>query len=565
VTRLGGALARGLTLTLALMCGACVRPEEGPPPGVLVVSVEKQSAWVRNFNPLMPGGGARWPTAGGVYEPLLVFNSVRGEYVPWLATRYDWLPGAEGVVFTLRAGVRWSDGAPLTADDVAFTFELLKRSPALDAGGVWRYLERVDVERGPEGERVVMRLKTPHVPALHGMAHTPIVPRHVFEAVADPVTFTNPDPVGSGPFTQVRVFRNQVFELGRNPHYWGGPPAVEALRMPAYPTNDAASLALIFGEVDWAGDFVPAVERTFVARDPEHFGVWAPPVGSLVFLYPNTTRAPFDDVRIRRAISLAIDRARVVEVGMYGYTTPANAVAFSERYARWQDKSLDGSPEDAVRFDPEAAERLLDEAGWPRGPDGLRRGPDGTPLSAPIDVVSGWSDWVRSGQVIARNLRAVGVDTQLRTLDFSAWFERVQKGEFDLAIGWSDEGATPYDFYCGLFNPETVKPVGALAPTNWHRFGDAESAPLFDAFKRATEPAEQRRLVDALQRRFVHALPAIPLFPNPSWGTYSTRRFTGFPTADDPYARLSPFAQPEALLVMTRLRPVDAPEGEVPR
>lgn len=538
---------------LSLAALACTRASDGPGPGVLVVSVDKQSAWVRNFNPLAAGGGARWPTTGGIYEPMLVFNSVKGEYVPWLATGYTWHPGATGLTFTIRRGVRWSDGTPMTAADVAFTFDFLRRYPALDSGGTWKRLDRVTLG---DDEHVTFHLRMPHVPALHGLALTPIVPEHIFGRLADPLTFTNPEPVATGPFTEVRVFKNQVFELGRNPHYWGGLPAVTAIRQPAFPGNDAANLALINGEVDWAGDFVPAVERTFVGRDPAHFHSWAPPVGAMVFLYANTTRPPFDDPRVRRALSLAIDRERVVEVGMYGYTRPANTVAFSARYDRWRDATLDDSPESFVGHDPTTAAALLDAAGLRAGPDGRRLGRDGQPLTYTIDVVGGWSDWVRSAQVIARDLTALGIQTTLRTFEFGAWSERVQKGEFDLSVGWSDEGPTPYDFYYWLMNPESVAPVGKSSPGNWHRFGDPESLALFEAFRTETDPEAQQRIVRALQRRFVATVPAIPLFPNPSWGTCSTRRFTGFPSELDPYARLSPFAQPESLLVLTRLRPV---------
>jgi peptide/nickel transport system substrate-binding protein len=88
--------------------------------------------------------------------------------------------------------------------------------------------------------------------------------------------------------------------------------------MIAYPSNDQANLALVEGEIDWAGNFVPAIERTFVARDRAHHGYWYPPTGSTVFVYPNTQRAPLDDVRVRKALSLAIDRRRVVDIGLYG-------------------------------------------------------------------------------------------------------------------------------------------------------------------------------------------------------------------------------------------------------
>ena len=112
-----------------------------------------------------------------------------------------------------------------------------------------------------------------------------------------------------------------------------------------------------------------------------------------------------------------------------------------------------------MRHDPAAAGRLLDAAGLPRGADGVRRLPDGKPLRYEVLSVAGWSDWVRAAQVIARGLQEAGVDASVRTYDFSAWFQRVQAGDFDLSLGWSFEGPTPYLFYRWLMSSATVKPV----------------------------------------------------------------------------------------------------------
>ncbi len=536
---------------LTLLLVACKVEPRPRPPGVLFVSVEQQSAWVRNFNPLFAGAGSRWPTRAGVYECLEIFSPAVGQWTPWLATGHTWSEDRRTLRFTLRDGVRWSDGKPFSADDVAFTFQLLKQHAALDAGGVWRFVEDV---RAEDARTVAFQFSRVYIPGFAELAQQPIVARHVWEKVADPVTFTNPEPVGTGPFTEVTLFRNQVYELGRNPHYWQpGKPAVSALRFLAFPTNDQANLALVEGEVDWAGNFVPAVDRTFVARDPEHHGRWFPLYGSTVFLYPNTTLPPLNDVRVRKALSMALDRERLVEIAMYGYTRPADATALNDAYTTWRDaETAQGA---WVKHDLEAAKRLLDEAGLKEGPDGLRRKADGQPLALDIEVVGGWSDWVRAGQVVARDLRKLGVQAQLRTYEFGAWYARLQKGEFQLAISWSLDGPTPYTFYKWQLSPRTVRPVGEVAAANWHRYGDAEADELLTRFERADSEDEQRALMAAVQRRYSETAPSIPLFPNPSWGESNTKRFTGFPTAQNPYARLSPHAEPDSLLVLTALTP----------
>jgi len=549
-----GALTLLVVLLPALIGPACVRDISYAPEGVLVVSQEQQASWVRNFNPLTTATAARWPTLAGVYEPLYIFNSVKSEFVPWLAVGHEWREGNRVLRMTTREGVLWSDGRPFSAHDVAFTFNLIRQHRALDGGNVWSFLEEV---RALDDHTVDFRFQRVFIPGLDEVVAARIVPEHIWSEIEDPVTYPNENPVATGPFTEVRVFRNQVYELGRNPHYWqDGLPRVEALRFPALPGNDRANLALVFDEVDWAGNFVPAIERVYVDRAPEHHHYWFPLTGSSIFLYANTRRAPFDDVRVRKALSMAIDRDLLVDVAIYRYSRPCDATALSDAYAAWHSPEIAASG-DWVQYDVARANDLLDEAGFERGPDGIRRLADGSPWNYEILTVSGWSDWVRACQVIARGLGEVGINASVRTYDFSAWFQRVQEGRFDLSLGWSFEGPTPYIFYRWLMSSETVKPEGEGSVGNWHRYGSASADAALSAFEAEPDPERQKLLGEELQRTFVDEAPAIPLYPNPSWAEYNTKRFKGFPSAENPYADPSPnkFGRGEVLLVLTTIAP----------
>ncbi len=537
---------------LGLVVAGCVRDKPPPRRGVLTVSVEQESSWLRNFNPLTTATAPRWPTWAGIYEPLYVFSSVRGELVPWLATAHAWRDDNRVLRLTTRAGVQWSDGAAFSAADVAFTFALLKKFPALDRRGLWSFLAEVQVI---DDHTVDFRFNRVFLPGLEDVVAQLIVPAHVWKDVADPVAFANENPVATGPFTEVRVFRNQIYELGRNPRYWQpGKPKLDALRFPAYPSNDRANLALIFDEVDWAGNFVPAIERVFVGKDPANHRYWFPLTGTTIFLYANTRRAPFDDVRVRKALSMAIDRDLVNAVALYRYSRPADATGLSDAYATWRDPAAAAA--DWTHHDVARAGALLDEAGFKRV-DGVRTLPDGRPWTYEIMAVSGWSDWVRAAQVIARGLRELGIDASVKTYDFAAWSQRVQEGRFDLSLGWSFEGPTPYTFYRWLMATDTIKPEGTVSMSNWHRYGSPEADRLLAAFETEGDPVKQRALSAALQRTFAAEAPAIPLYPNPSWGEFNTARFTGFPSAENPYADPSPnkIDRAETLLILTTVEP----------
>ncbi|MFT4978753.1 MAG: peptide/nickel transport system substrate-binding protein [Myxococcota bacterium] len=544
-------------MALVVLClHGCAPPESArAPAGVLVVSKEQQASWVRNFNPLLPG--SRWPSSAGIYEPLLIFDPFAGEYVPWLATSHRWLDDAGGVRFVIREGVRWSDGVDFTASDVKFTFDLILREPALDTGGVGAFIESVELDG--EGA-VVVRFRRPYSPGLDRMAHIPIVAEHIWSLIEKPAAFSNPDPVGTGPFTEILRFDTQLWELGRNADYWQpGRPAVEALRFPALPSNEQAALALITGEVDWAANFIPAIDRIFVARDPEHNRYWFPQVSGSIFVFPNLTRPPLDDPRVRKALSLAIDRELVVDVAMYGYTSPSTPSGLSDGFSAWRDPALEASI-DWVEHDLVRAGALLDEAGYRLDSDGIRRR-DGEPLSLVFSTISGWSDWVLAAQVISQSLRGIGVPVAVKSYDSGALMERVSKGDFDIAMGWTAEGPTPYAQLASLMDGRRRRPLGEPGQENWHRYDNPEVTALFEAFEQTGDLTEQRRLLLEVQSVFAEDAPAIPLFLNPTWGQCSTRRFVGFPSAADPYARLSPNNPPETLLVMTRIEPRPAPSS----
>ncbi|WP_141736119.1 ABC transporter substrate-binding protein [Oligoflexus tunisiensis] len=538
---------------LSFISQACVPKARQESRQVLTISVEKQTSFIRNFNPLLTSGSAREYSIGAIYEPLMIYNRMNGDFVPWLATSYRW----EGADFrklrmVLREGVQWSDGRAMTAADVVFTFQLVKKFPALDSGAVWNFLSSVE-SQGPH--EVLFTMQATYTPGLAVLANQVIVPEHIWKDVRDPVQFANPDPVGTGPFTRVTLFEDQVFELGRNPLYWQeGKPHIEGLRFPAFASNDQANLALLHGEVDLAGNFIPAVDRVFVQKNPEYHHYWFPLVGPMIFLYLNTQQEPFDNPTMRKAISMAIDRERIADVAMYRYTEPPHPSGLTDAYKRWRKEA---SPEQRrwIEFHPDEATEILEQEGWKRQRDGQRRNAAGQVLSLEITVVNGWSDWVRAAQIIASQLQVVGVDAKVKARDFGSWFEGLQKGQFQGSISWSGEGTDPYGFYRWIMDASTVKPLDVLTPGNWHRFADDGATALMREWERTVDPERQKEISNLLQDIFMVEAPAVPLFPAPAWGLFNSKHFEGFPSAENPYAALSPNFRPEILLLLNEVKP----------
>ncbi len=552
------AMAIALLVLVSLALTPTVAQEEIVRGGVVIISEGQQAAPPNNFNPYAPDP-TRW-TQGTMYEPLTIFNPVEGGLpTHWLASGYEYSEDLLTLTYTLQQGVKWSDGEDFNADDVVFTFNMLKEFPAMDRGAVWEYLESVEKV---DDYTVVVHLSQVYTLLHELISGVWIVPEHIWSAIEDPVTFTNPEPVATGMLTVVKALNEQVIELCRNDNYWqmgadGQPlPYIDCIRHPVYPGNDPANFATVNGEVDWVGNFIPDIESVFVAANPEHHFYYFWPGGADVQLYANTTKAPFSDLAFRIALSKAIDYESVANIGMYGYTSPANATGLGPRNESWiSQAALDKAAEMGLNvYDPEAAKAALDEAGYvDADADGWRDMPDGAPIAFKVQVVNGWTDWVTSVQIMSQNFQDIGLNTTIDVLDFGVWFNNLQTGSYDTSIGWSANGNTPYDFYRNVLYSPLIGEDGLANAVLWGRWTSAEVDELLEAFVATADAAEQRAISDQLQMIYVENVPAIPLFPGPTWYEYTTYRFTGFPSREDYYTQGSPWNVPGRMITLTRL------------
>jgi peptide/nickel transport system substrate-binding protein len=523
------------------------------------MSCGQTTTFTRNFNPF--AANPLVPTLFGVYEPLMINNSAKGEIVPWLADKYAWSTDNKSLTFTLHDGVKWSDGQPFTSSDVAYTFNLIKNTGGLNGPGTTAMRGAgayVDSISTPDAKTVVFNFKQVFIPGFYDLITQDIVPEHIWKDVQDPVKFTNDNPVGTGPFTQIVNFQAQTFEIDKNPNYWqAGKPAFKGIRCPAMANNDQVNLQLASGALDWAQGGFPNIEQNYVAKNPNNYGYWFQPNGGVVSLALNTTKKPFDDVNVRKAISMAINRTQITTVAVYNYVKPADVTGIAEGYPQLKvsDPTKLGN---WTNFDANKANQMLDAAGLKKGADGIRTLPDGTKMQYQITVANGFAIFVAAANIIVQNLKAVGITATLQQTDVAGWIDREQKGSFDM-IMIATAGNTFYSNYRQMMSKATTAPIGeAAVGGNYGRYVSAKGDQLLDQFAQTAEPGKQKDLAQQIQQVFADEAPLVPLYPNPLWYEYNSTRFTGWPSKDNPYV-LGTYGQiafsGEPLIVLTTIKP----------
>lgn len=549
-----GTAVLSLLLILAFALAACGSTGTTPTTStsssnsVLTVVPSPIGDFTRNFSPYTPNPD--YGTLGMMYETLLFFNRENGQIQPWLASSYQFSSDATSVTFNLRQNVKWTDGQAFSSQDVVFTLNMLKQYPAADGNGLWQYISNVSA---PNANTVMVTLKKPYTPILWYLGgQTWIVPQHLWSSVGDPTKYTNPNPVGTGPYT-LKSFSPQLIDLTRNTHYWGGSVPVGEIRYPSFNSNTSAELLLSRNEVDWTGLFTPNIQQTFVGRDPTHNHYWFPPA-NVVMLYLNLGKSPFNLLPVRQAISDAIDRSQLDKVGESGYepvasptglVLPANQSFLNPQYAN-----------SAFSVNVSQANQLMQSAGFTKGSDGIYADKTGKKLSFNLNVVTGWTDWVTDCQIMASELKAIGMNVTVNALSFNAYYSALSTGSYDMAISWTNPGPTPYYLYQSLLNSTNTAPVGKAATSNFERWSDATTDNLLAQYATSTDSSTQQQALNGIQQIMVQQLPSIPLVYGATWYEYNTSRFTGWPDANNTYAVPSPFTFPDAEIVVLHLKPV---------
>lgn len=490
-------LARG---SAAGLVGLVMRPARAQVPrrgGVLVVAADTEP---RNLNPAMIASNGVFYVASKVVEPLAEMAYGEPGLVPRLARGWEGAADGRSVTLRLRPGVRFHDGKPFSSADVAYcALELWKKHQNLGRV-VFKDLEAVDT---PDPLTAILRFAAPTplqllenaLPAL-----TAVVPRHLYEGTDPLANPHNQKLVGTGPFRFVEHRPGQYYRLERNPDYWDAPrPYLDGIIYRVLPDRGAIAAALESGEIQLAAfSAVPLADMARLAKVP---GIAVIDKGYEGITYQitveiNHRRKELADVRVRRAIAHAIDPRFVVERIFLGY-----AKASTGPVPRF-DRRFHADDVPTYGYDPKRAEALLDEAGLPRGADGVRLRLDLLP--AP------WFEQTRQmGDYLRQALKAVGIEARLVVKDPAGHQKAVYTDHaFDLAIGSpvyrNDPAISTTILYQGGLPP-------GVPFSNQYGYASAEMDALIARAARTLDPAERAALYRRFQQLAARDLPLIPV------------------------------------------------------
>jgi len=503
--------------------------------GTVHVTTSKQGVLVKNFNPFSPK--ALYPTFGCFYETLVFANAYTGDVSPWLAESYSWSEDLKTLTFSLRKNITWNDGRPFTADDVIYTLNLAKSDKALDKAGIWKQgLVNVIKTNNHEVSFIFDTLNTTILPQVGSIY---IVPKHIWSKIDDPSKWTgNETPVGTGPFSFDKgTFTAQSFRLKKNPSYWqmgedGKPlPYIDGVQYIGATGNAQASMKIITGKVDWGTYNIANIEKVYKQRDPEHNHYWLPG-GTFVYLNLNNGKAPFSNVNLRKAVFKAINPQEITTI-MNSGAIPANQAGVNKGYVSWIPESAESY---ALTYNPAESMTLIEKEGYKKNKKGIYE-KDGQPLFFDIYVPTGWNDWVTAVDVVCSQLLKVGIEGKVTQNAWpSPFFDNIKTGAYDISIDYAGAGFSPYYQYNNILPSRHWAPIGENASKHSQvRYKNSDVDRKMDQYSKTADTKEKVSLMGEVLTAVMRDTPLIPLFNNPTWFQYSTRRFTGWPNEENPY------------------------------
>jgi peptide/nickel transport system substrate-binding protein len=531
-------LTVGVILSLAMAaCSSSSNTSSSSATGKpLVIDDTPLSPMTDTFNPYSATSTGHVETADSLYnEPLFIWNILNPREAPFkvLATGYSWSNAGKTLTLTIRSGVKWNDGKPFSASDVAFTFNMIRTHPGLATDGT----PVPTSATAPSPTTAVLTFSAPEYANLFLIGQTYIVPEHIWSKV-NPVTFADPNPVGTGPF-MLDQFSPQGFTLKQNPYYWDKSAVrVPEISYPSYGQNFNVVNPLASGQIDLAGNDIANVQNVYLGKSPDNH-TWysgAPYLSSnnVVSLFFNVTKAPLNDPAVRQAISYAIDRQQLSAQGETGYELPESSTSglLLPRDSSYLEPALANNLPSGG--DSAKATSILKADGWKMA--GGKWTKDGQTISFSISDPIGYTDYYLDAQAIAKQLNALGFNVTVDGIgNPSVWQGDVTDGDFDTAIHWSNQGPTPYQIYDGNLDSALTAPVGKPAASNIGRWDNAATQTALSEFAGSNSPSVQKAAITSLENIMTTQVPVAPLLYGAAWFEFSTRDYTGWPSASNPF------------------------------
>ena len=506
-----------------------------------------------NFNPFLgSSAGANLGFRSMIYEPLMMTNPIAPaeKPKPWLATDATWAADYKSVVFTIRDGVKWSDGKDMTAADVVYTFNILKATPGINTNSL--PFDKISAE----GNKVTVTFTAPQFVNQTKVLNTVIVPEHQWkaEAGAAPDKYEDKKPIGTGPYT-LTTFTPQTITLDvRTDGYWQPLPKVAKLLYTAYSDNNAITTALANGECEWAFAFIAEIDKVYTGKDKDHNKIFFPPNLGAHGLWINTTHKPFDDKVLRKAMNMVINRDDVFQIGESGYFYPAVTNITGIPTPAGEPFIADEFKGKDVTVDVAGATKLLTDAGYTLA-GGVLKDKSGKPVTLTLTDPAGWSDYQTDLEIVKDGLKSIGIAATINKANQDAWFKAIDTGDFDAAMHWTNGGATPYDMYENIMNKAAMKPIGKTGSAgNYGRFDSAEATTAIAAYASASDEATRTAALATIEKVFVDQMPVLITSASNVGAEYNTSHWVGWPSKEDPYTAGQPTVQ-NAEEVVLKLTP----------
>ncbi len=411
------------SILLLLLLPACGQKVERNPNSF----VESSIGDARRLNPVIANDSASGTINEFVFNGLVKYDKDI-KLVGDLAERWDISNGGKTITFHLRKNVRWHDGAPFTAEDCLFTFKKF-----VDPNVVTPYSSSyMDVLKAEAVDRYTFRVtyKEPFSPALESWSMG-IIPKHLLDGKDINTDAFNRRPVGTGPYRFKEWIAGQKIVLEANADYFEGRPKIDSFIYRIIPDSTTMFQELLSGSVDFMG-LTPLqyLRKSETRRIRENYQKFRYPANGYTYLGYNLANPLFKEIAVRQALSYAINRQNIIDGIMMGLGRPCTGPFSHVSWAYNPDART-------YQHDPERARRMLEQAGWKMGADGVLI-KDGRPFRFTILTNQGNNERIRTAEILQQNLRAVGIDVNIRVMEWQAFLEQIDKRSFDaMILGWS--------------------------------------------------------------------------------------------------------------------------------